>query len=181
MKITLYLLCLCLLASLISVNGAPPPQKKRQIQAALASAFGQALGGEVQKFVSTAGDYLLNALFGQSPYTTVMGRGVKLGGSGGIVTIQDIATGIIVSGYGETQELAMGDATANFITTLYKGGYISIDDLHLAPIRTTTALPCADAFPLKVCESYKNLGSCSPAHVTYSFAHTHCTKTCGGC
>lgn len=34
-----------------------------------------------------------------------MGRGVKLGGSGGIVTIQDIATGIIVSGYGETQEV----------------------------------------------------------------------------
>lgn len=37
--------------------------------------------------------------------TTVMGRGVKLGGSGGIVTIQDIATGIIVSGYGQTQEV----------------------------------------------------------------------------
>lgn len=36
-------------------------------------------------------------------------------------------------------QLAMGDATANFITTLYKGGYISIDDLHLAPVRTTTA------------------------------------------
>lgn len=33
----------------------------------------------------------------------------------------------------------MGEATANFITTLYKGGYISIDDLHLAPVRTTTA------------------------------------------
>ena len=53
------------------MNGAPPPQKKRQIQAALASAFGQALGGEVQKFVSTAGDYLLNALFGQSPYVSL--------------------------------------------------------------------------------------------------------------
>ena len=39
--------------------------------------------------------------------TTVMGRGVKLGGSGGIVTIQDIATGIIVSGYGETQEVCV--------------------------------------------------------------------------
>lgn len=37
--------------------------------------------------------------------TTVMGRGVKLGGSGGFVTIQDIATGIIVSGYGQTQEV----------------------------------------------------------------------------
>lgn len=38
----------------------------------------------------------------------------------------------------------MGEATANFITTLYKGGYISIDDLHLAPVRTTTACkyPC---------------------------------------
>ncbi|XP_048763665.1 uncharacterized protein LOC125671797 isoform X2 [Ostrea edulis] len=179
MKFTGFLICLCLSALLLSASGAP---QRRQVQAALAAAFGQAMGEQVQKFVSTAGDYLLNALFGESPYTTIMGRGVKVtSNAGGIVSIKDIATGIVVAGYGQTQEVAMGDATANLITTLYKGGYISIDDLHLAPIRTTTALPCADAFPPKVCASYKNLGSCSPAHVTYSFAHTHCTKTCGGC
>lgn len=36
-----------------------------------------------------------------------MGRGVKLGGGVPIVTIQDIATGIIVSGYGETPEVGV--------------------------------------------------------------------------
>ncbi|XP_061191436.1 uncharacterized protein LOC133199605 [Saccostrea echinata] len=178
MKITGFFICVCLLAILISVNGAP---QRRQVQAIVASAFGQALGEQVTKFVSTAGDYLLNTLFGESPYTTIMGRGVKVSGGGTTVSIKDIATGIVVAGFGETPELAMSQATANLITTLYKGGYISIDDLHLAPVRTTTQIPCADAFPPKVCQSYKNLGSCSPAHVTYSFAHTHCTRTCGGC
>lgn len=28
------------------------------------------MGEQVQKFVSTAGDYLLNALFGESPYVS---------------------------------------------------------------------------------------------------------------
>jgi hypothetical protein len=53
---------------LISASGAP---QRRQIQAALATAFGQAMGEQVQKFVSTAGDYLLNALFGESPYVSI--------------------------------------------------------------------------------------------------------------
>ncbi|XP_062615793.1 uncharacterized protein LOC134277480 [Saccostrea cucullata] len=178
MKITVFFLCLSLSAVLFSVNGAP---QRRQVGALVSAAFGQALAGQVTNFVNTAGNYLLNTLFGESPYTTIMGRGVKVMGGGTTVSIKDIATGIVVAGFGETPELAMSQATANLITTLYKGGYISIDDLHLAPVRTTTPLPCADAFPPKVCQGYKKLGSCSPAHVTYSFVHTHCTRTCGGC
>lgn len=50
----------------------------------------------------------------------------------------------------------MGDATANFITTLYKGGYISIDDLHLAPVRTTTACTYPRSF-IKIRNIYIHL------------------------
>ncbi|XP_033736758.1 uncharacterized protein LOC117324998 [Pecten maximus] len=126
--------------------------------------------------------YLSDNLLGNHPYHTVLGRGVRLNATGNSVMIQDVASGIAVVGTGATLEEAMSMATQKYVTTLLEMGFISKDDLHLAPVLTTTEVPCGDNYPKSYCEDRKRMGFCSPVSAFAAFMSQNCYATCrGGC
>ncbi|XP_033736918.1 uncharacterized protein LOC117325091 [Pecten maximus] len=126
--------------------------------------------------------YLSENLLGNHPFHTVLGRGVRLHTSGNSVTIQDVASGIAVVGTGASLEEAMSVATQKYVTTLLEMGFISQDDLHLAPVLTTTEVPCGDNYPKSYCEDRKRMGFCSPVSAYATFMSQNCYATCrGGC
>ncbi|OWF56325.1 hypothetical protein KP79_PYT08281 [Mizuhopecten yessoensis] len=69
-------------------------------------------------------------------------------------------------------------ATQKYVTTLLEMGFISRDDLHLAPILTTTEVPCGDAYPKSYCEDQKQRGFCSPRSAYATFMTDNCYATC---
>ncbi|XP_060072259.1 uncharacterized protein LOC132552135 [Ylistrum balloti] len=126
--------------------------------------------------------YLSENLLGKHPFHTVLGRGVRIHATANGVTIQDVASGIVVVGTGATVEEAISMATQKYVTTLLEMGFISKDDLHLAPILTTTEVPCGDNYPKSYCEDQKRLGFCSPVSAYATFMSQNCYATCrGGC
>ncbi|XP_021359558.1 uncharacterized protein LOC110454400 [Mizuhopecten yessoensis] len=126
--------------------------------------------------------YLSENMLGNHPFHTVLGRGVRIHATGTTISIQDVASGITVVGTGATVDEAMSMATQKYVTTLLEMGFISKDDLHLAPILTTTEVPCGDNYPKSYCEDQKQQGFCSPRSAYATFMSDNCYATCrGGC
>uniref|UniRef100_A0A194ALN5 ShKT domain-containing protein n=1 Tax=Pinctada fucata TaxID=50426 RepID=A0A194ALN5_PINFU len=166
-----------ILLSLVSTCH-PKVVKPRQTGAAIAM---QVAGPAIQKLVSGLGDHLSHALFDKDPYTTLMHRTVKLTESGNTVSIHDVETGITITRSGNTSMEALEKATQDFLTTLLEGGYISTHDLHLAPVITSTPVPCGDVFPQAYCIMQKGYGHCYARSHLFKFMNENCYQTCTNC